>query len=202
MPITLREFQKVEIRILDDHRFFTLSDFDQLLYLKLLLVAKKTGNKIPKNPSIIRALLRCSGADSDIESGLIRIKENFPKFNENKYFWYFDDLPSRAFKNGTDRDRDKDREKEGEFEVLWASLRRKEGKKEALRHFCAARKLHRLEDITKAINNYNAKIEVEKIEPKYIKMGSTLFHNWEDYLDYEPIKPKEAFSRASLNKKY
>ena len=83
------EFIKVEIRVFDDHRFFTIGELEQLIYIKLLGLAKKTKNKIPKKMSILKALLRLNRTEAEIESAVNRLKENFPKFKENKYFYYF-----------------------------------------------------------------------------------------------------------------
>ena len=88
-----------------------------------------------------------------------------------------------------------------EFNLLWASYKRKEGRSLALDFYSKARKNHTFENIKKALENYNAKLAVEKPESKFIKMGSTFFKDWEDYLDFEPPKPRVC-SRAELNKKY
>jgi hypothetical protein len=77
------------------------------------------------------------------------------------------------------------------FELLWGKYPIKEGKKQALIHYKYALSAgYAHEDIVKALANYLKKIEIEKIEAKYIKHASTFFNDWEDYLDYEPPKPK------------
>jgi hypothetical protein len=76
-----------------------------------------------------------------------------------------------------------------DFEALWGKYPRPEGKKEALRHFCASVKTDQdYQNIQKAMKNYLCKIETEKIEPKFIKMGSTWFNNWGDWIDYRGEK--------------
>lgn len=92
------EFIKVELRLLDDHRFFELSELEQLMYLKLLVIAKKTENHIPKKYTTLKGLLRSNRSETELHSVLTRLKESFPKFNENKYFWYFRGLKERMHK--------------------------------------------------------------------------------------------------------
>ena len=57
-------------------------------------------------------------SETEIKSVLKRLKKNFPKFKENRYFYYFDDYEERYGKYevraGTDKDKDKDKEKDKE----------------------------------------------------------------------------------------
>lgn len=110
----------MEIRVLDDHRFFTLSELDQLIYLKLLALSKKTGNQIPKTQGVLKALLRTDRSESEIESALDRIRCNFPKFKQNKYFHYFqgwsERFPKKGNKECTDLDLDIDLDKDLDIE--------------------------------------------------------------------------------------
>lgn len=67
------------------------------------------------------------------------------------------------------------------FEKAWKAYPRKQGKKEALCHFRASVKdTHTAERFMSALANYKAHIEAEKIEPRFIKSGSTFFNNWQD----------------------
>lgn len=109
-----REFVKLETRILNDHRFFTLSEFDQLLYIKLLGLSRTTQNRIPKKPVVIQALIRTNRNETEIKSALKRIKFNFPKFKENKYFYYFDGYELRMNNSKRDEDEDEDEDKDEE----------------------------------------------------------------------------------------
>jgi len=83
------EFIKIEIRLFDDHRFFTLSEFEQLIYVKLLGISKRTKNRIPKEVPVLRALLRSNRSDTEVISAVTRLKEVFPKFKEGRYFYHF-----------------------------------------------------------------------------------------------------------------
>lgn len=79
-----------------------------------------------------------------------------------------------------------------DFEALWAKYPRREGRKEAEKHFKAS--VVTLEDwldIQNALDNYIAKLRDENTEPKFFKMGSTWFNNWKDYIRYQQpsVKP-------------
>jgi hypothetical protein len=90
-----REFVKLETRLLNDHRFFTMTEFEQLVFIKLLGVSRSTSNQIPKKIGVVGELLRTKRSATEIKSAIKRIKTNFPKFKENKYFYYFDDYELR-----------------------------------------------------------------------------------------------------------
>jgi hypothetical protein len=79
-----------------------------------------------------------------------------------------------------------------DFDLAWQAYPNKLGKKQAEKHFYAdIKRGKKLEDILKAIENYAKYRKDNNIEEKYIKHGSTFFNNWEDYLKYEPSKPKQ-----------
>jgi len=78
------------------------------------------------------------------------------------------------------------------FIKIWDQYPRKEGRKEALRHFHATVKTENdFNRITKAINNYLKYIDVQEIEYQFIKMGSTWFNNWEDYENFKIPEKKD-----------
>lgn len=85
-------FVKLEKRLLNDYRWFTMSDHAQLIYIKLILLAAETYNKIPQNDNVLRSALRCSLGMSDFNRCIEEIKKNFPKFKKNKHFYYFDEF--------------------------------------------------------------------------------------------------------------
>ena len=114
-------FVKYETRLLNDHRFFELSEFEQLTWMKIWAILSITSNKIPKNYSTIRSYLRTFRSETEIESAFYRLKDTFPKFKENKYFWFYQGWNKKFQKKGEqttvdidkdiDLDIDKDREK-------------------------------------------------------------------------------------------
>ena len=74
-----------------------------------------------------------------------------------------------------------------EFEELWYIYPRKEGKKAALASYQRAKKKGvTYEDVHAGILNYLDYIKAKKIEPQYIKQGSTWFNgeHWNDEYDY------------------
>ena len=74
-----------------------------------------------------------------------------------------------------------------EFEWLWSQYPRKEGKKAAFASYQRAKKkgVH-FEDVRAGILNYLDYIKAKKIEPQFIKQGSTWFNGecWNDEYDY------------------
>ncbi len=79
-----------------------------------------------------------------------------------------------------------------EFEELWNRYPRKDGKKAAYKHFMASVKtLEDMEGIKQAHKNYISYLSENQIEIKYIKMGSTWFNNWGDWLNLQ-ISDKES----------
>ena len=73
-----------------------------------------------------------------------------------------------------------------EFDILWTLYPRKEGKSTAERDYIKARKDKKnpvtFEEVKQGIERYIAYIKAEKMERRFIKQGSTWFHQrcWED----------------------
>jgi hypothetical protein len=122
-------FVKLEKRLLNDYRWFTMSEPAQLIYVKLILLAAETYNKIPKPDNVLRVALRCSLELSDFQSCIKEIETNFPKFLSNKHFRYFKDFeyktnyipnrgslrsPQGVAKLVVDKEEDKEEEEEKE----------------------------------------------------------------------------------------
>lgn len=77
---------------------------------------------------------------------------------------------------------------ETEFEEVWKTYPRKQGKKDALRHYITARKKGALQtDIVIGLERYNQYIKNNNISQQYIKQGKTWFceRSWED--DYNVV---------------
>jgi len=89
MPYRQILWIKLERRLLNDYRFYTLSPDSQRLYPKLLLLAGETNNKIPKNLTILRSSLRETLEEGELLKCLNEIKTNFPKFKEGKHLYHF-----------------------------------------------------------------------------------------------------------------
>ena len=87
-----------------------------------------------------------------------------------------------------------------EFEKLWSLYPRKEGKKAALASYQRAKKKGAtFDDVQAGILNYLDYIKAKKIEPQFIKQGSTWFNgeHWNDEYDYS--SPDSAPQQTSSN---
>lgn len=88
-----------------------------------------------------------------------------------------------------------------EFEVLWDRYPRKDGKKKALVHYKAARRDGvTFETISQGLNKYLEYIRLEKIQTRYIKIGSTWFCGrcWDD--EYKTGTETEETFEERLNR--
>lgn len=139
------EFIKLEVRLLNDPRFFSLSEFDQLFYIKLLLLLKHFDNQLAKNWNTIGSLMRvkkeqsdpkCVQSDqkkgqsdpkrpqsdrkcvqNDLRVSFKRLKSEFPNLLEHKHFIYLKNFHERTlYRPYQDKDKDKDKEKDKDRE--------------------------------------------------------------------------------------
>ncbi len=72
---------------------------------------------------------------------------------------------------------------EEEFETIWKEYPRKQGKTNALKSYIKARKKGTTyEEVLTGLENYVNYITIEKVQPQYIKQGSTWFNQecWND----------------------
>jgi len=89
MPYKNIQFVKLEKRLLNDHRWYMMSEGSQLIYIKLMLLAAQSYNCIPKKTAILKLALRTILSETEIESAIIEIRSSFPKLKQNKYVYYF-----------------------------------------------------------------------------------------------------------------
>ena len=66
-----------------------MSSYAQLIYIKLLLLAAETHNKIPLDDNILRLAIRSELSLKEFNKYLDEIKKNFPKFKKHNNFYYF-----------------------------------------------------------------------------------------------------------------
>lgn len=126
MPYKNIIFIKLEKRLLNDHRWYMMSEPAQLIYIKLILLAAETYNKIPKNDAILKEALRSRLELPDFIKCLEEIRKKFPKFTTGRHFTYFKEfeyktnyIPNREIpgksqglpKDGVDKEEDKDKNK-------------------------------------------------------------------------------------------
>jgi hypothetical protein len=96
MPYKNIVFVKLEKRLLNDHRWYMLSEPAQLIYVKLILLAAETYNKIPLNDNVLREALRSRLDLKSFQDCLIEIETNFPKLRKNKHFRYFAEFETKT----------------------------------------------------------------------------------------------------------
>lgn len=111
MPYKYIHWIKLELRLLDDHRFFLMSEKAQLIFIKLLLLCGKTRNKIPTKIDALNALLRTSYDAKDMVGLLKEIRTAFPKLLERNGFYSIRDFDThihwvlKGNSQGTPRER-------------------------------------------------------------------------------------------------
>lgn len=208
---------KLFLSILDeDDRFlYQLNESQQLLYVKLLLLAGVTANHIPKRPKFICGKVNYSHEEECFLKDIARIQEVFPKFTSTEEYYYFTNFHEHhnriqddkygvlaKLNSGSNHDCNSGSNRVDEsgscqsrveesridimsvFNDLWGKYPRRDGRKEALRHFVASVKTEKdVEDIKLAVDNYIKYLKDNKIEPKFVKMGSTWFNNWQDWIE-------------------
>lgn len=161
-----------------------------------------------KNLSSDKPAEECCGLESVTAQDLKDWKLLFPEVNLHsvikKAVSYRDQHPERreedlkirdwlvkAFQKEQDK-ADKEKTVNEWFETAWARYPRKDGKKEAFRHFRASVQTEAaLNALHQALHNYLRHLANEGTEPRYIKSGSTWFNNWRDWLEWTPVEPTE-----------
>jgi len=85
MPYTNIVWIKVYLDLFNDERFlYLLSDEEQLMYLKMLVLAGITKNNIPADPEFIKGKVNFRSNDGQIGEILDKLMKVFPKFKKNK----------------------------------------------------------------------------------------------------------------------
>jgi hypothetical protein len=150
-------------------------------------------------------LLASESKTGDIEASeknlTFRLRKPWPEIkkllttliNDGFFIVLADDSAAIAGDTKKCSEREAEREREadifdcaGEFEKLWSEYPRKEGKKEAFRHFKSTVKdADGVQSILIALANY--KELVKGSERRYIKNGATWFNNWQDYENYDSL---------------
>lgn len=138
MPYKNIVYAKLEKRLLEDPRWYMMSEISQLHYIKLILIAQQTYNRIPAECKAIQRAFKTDLKLKTIENSLNEIQKNFPKFKKDANFYYFEDfeektnyiraIPSNAEglpKDGIDKEKEKKRERKDKEEesirTLWIS---------------------------------------------------------------------------------
>jgi len=96
MPYKNIVFVKLEKRLLNDHRWFMMSEGAQLFFIKLILIGATTYNRLPKDCHALAKLCHSDVRRSRVERHLNEIKSAFPKFKENAEHYYFEDFEEKT----------------------------------------------------------------------------------------------------------
>ena len=94
MPYVNIVWIKLQVRLLNDHRFFGMTERSQLFYIKILLLCGANKNKVPKLFQKLRALLRTDCSEVELNESIKEIRSNFPKLMETEEFYFI-----RGFKS-------------------------------------------------------------------------------------------------------
>lgn len=95
MPYKQIHWIKLEKRLINDHRFFLMSEKAQLYYVKLLMLCAITNNKVPRKYEVCKALLRTTCNEEELDSVMNEIKNNFPKVLFHKDFYSIKEFKSK-----------------------------------------------------------------------------------------------------------
>ncbi len=88
MPYRRIHWIKLEIRLLNDPRFFTMSEKSQLIYIKILLLCGQFKNLLPRSYPVLKELLRTSYTEKELNDIIKEIRDNFPKLLSKKDYYY------------------------------------------------------------------------------------------------------------------
>ena len=97
---------KLEKRLLNDYRFYTMSEDAQLIFVKLLMLAADTGNHMVRSEVVLIQALRSTLQPTQLQECINEIRANFPKFRANRYYYYFKDFENRL--NWVEKDKEKE----------------------------------------------------------------------------------------------
>src|SRR3990167_2036278 len=133
MPYKNIVFVKLEKRLLNDPRWWTMRSYSQLLYIKMLMVAAENRNKIPFDPTIFRGLVRCELSIAEFNKCVQEVLQNFPRIKrrsiDGNNFYYFSNfheytnyIPKKEKlgksrgnpKDALDKEKEEDKEKDKE----------------------------------------------------------------------------------------
>lgn len=201
MPYKNIVFVKLEKRLLNDHRWFTMSDKAQLLYIKLLLGAAETYDKLPTNSQTLRTLLRISWRKECFDSALEEILNNFPRIKKVGNYYQIEEFetktnyiranPSDAQvvpKVDVDKEKDKDKDinkqkkklnpiDEEKFNLFWDKYKKKTGKENSIKQWNKLTEEERLKviAIVDAYVNYKPDPQYRKDPERFL--GNKIFND-------------------------
>jgi hypothetical protein len=167
-----------------------MSEESQLNYIRFILFAAETYNKIPKNTLAIKKAFKTDQDLKTIEKSIKEIKVSFRKFKESRHFYYFEDfnektnyiekkeirrkspgLTSDSLEEEEEEDKDKDKEEDKESVFL------------GLSKILYVRKTF-YEKIKKTYDYIDLNLEIKKIEGWLLANPTKQkrYKNWERFI--------------------
>lgn len=89
MPYKNVVFIQMQKRLLNDPRWYMMSNKAQLLLIKIWLALSHFDNRLTKDEVALISILRYDLPLNEMKSCLAEIKTNFPNFKGNKHFYYW-----------------------------------------------------------------------------------------------------------------
>jgi hypothetical protein len=220
MPYKNIHFAKLEKRLLNDPRFYMMSERSQLNYLRFIMLACEMYNKVTKNIEALRLAFKTHQKASEILESIEEIKANFPKFKSNKNFYYFKEFETKTNwvkkelprnsqgtpkevidieKRREEKEEYKEEEKNDYFESFWNEYPKKTGKKYALSCWKKVSPSNSLfEKIIQAVKLQKTWPQWNKDDGQYIPNPATWLNQgrWDDV--YEDRRCKKCNDRGKF----
>jgi len=96
MPYKNIVWMKLEKRLLNDPRWFSLSEGGRLMFINMILMAAEFNNKIPKDPVFLKQVVKFNGNRKRFERLLLSVITAFPSIKESSEFYYFEGFEERT----------------------------------------------------------------------------------------------------------
>jgi len=213
MPYKNIHWIKLEKRLLNDYRFFTMSEDAQLVFVKLLMFAAASDNKMTRKSEVLKEVLRYKGTPSELQVNIDEIRAHFPKFKANRFYYYFKEFDNRLNwvvgdtekellrnssgtpKEGTDKNKIKNKIRIDKKRIDTLNLSKNE--KEVLT--CFLDLSYKIEESN--VSNWRAWLaELKKDNPD--KNLLTNAKKWRDYFEQKPPKNHKSSFRNWISKDY
>lgn len=186
VTVALDLFKKLGLIYEEEHQVLKIANFNEM-------VGSEAANANAQRQKRFREKHKIEELQPVTNSNALNNDSNVIEHNE--------DIDIKDRDKSIDKDKDKEIKKENnimisgqnyklsnkklveEFELIWSLYPRKQGKSKALNSYVRVRKNKTAnETILEGLNNYIRYIKAEKIDPKFIKQGSTWFNQecWKD----------------------
>jgi hypothetical protein len=89
-------FIKLEKRLLNDPRWYMMSENARFNYLRFILFAAETYNRIPRDLITIKQAFRTDQTVEEVQRTIDEIMENFPRFQGDSKYYFFDNFDEKT----------------------------------------------------------------------------------------------------------